>query len=97
MTKKSHYPEVNQSLDFAKMEEEILRFWQEEKIFEKSVEMRNFPDELEEDNVSPVLSPCALKDHTSCRHGHDEATERSEFVFYDGPPFANGLPHMATC
>jgi isoleucyl-tRNA synthetase len=21
----------------------------------------------------------------------------NEFVFYDGPPFANGLPHYGTC
>lgn len=57
--KEKYYPEANQNLDFAKMEEEILRFWQEKKIFEKSVENR----------------------------------VKSEFVFYDGPPFANGLPH----
>jgi isoleucyl-tRNA synthetase len=90
MTKKSHYPEANQNLDFAKMEEEILRFWQAEKIFEKSVEIRNFSAEMDEDNVSPVLEPCALKDHASCRHKKEE---KPEFVFYDGPPFANGLPH----
>lgn len=90
MTKKSHYPEANQNLDFAKMEEEILKFWQKEEIFEKSVEIRSFPDDLDEDNVSPILEPCALKDHTSCRH---QKEEKSEFVFYDGPPFANGLPH----
>ncbi len=90
MTKKSHYPEANQNLDFAKMEEEILRFWQEEKIFEKSIEIRNFPDDLDEDDVSPVLEHCALKEHAGCRHAKEE---KSEFVFYDGPPFANGLPH----
>ena len=89
MTKKSHYPQANQNLDFAKMEEEILRFWQAEKIFEKSVEIRNF-DGLEEDNVSPVIEACALKSHVECRH---EKEEKPEFVFYDGPPFANGLPH----
>ncbi len=94
MTKKSHYPEVNQNIDFAKMEEGILRFWQEEKIFEKSVEIRNFPDDLDEDNTSPVLDSCALKDHSHCRHvAENSAQARSEFVFYDGPPFANGLPH----
>ncbi|NBV05610.1 MAG: isoleucine--tRNA ligase [Proteobacteria bacterium] len=90
MTKKSHYPEANQNLDFASMEEEMLRFWQAEKIFEKSVEIRNFSDALDEDNISPVLEPCALKNHTNCRHPKEE---KSEFVFYDGPPFANGLPH----
>ena len=89
MTKKSRYPQANQNLDFAKMEEEILRFWQAEKIFEKSVEIRNF-DNLEEDNVSPVIEACALKSHVECRH---EKEEKPEFVFYDGPPFANGLPH----
>jgi isoleucyl-tRNA synthetase len=72
------------------MEEEILRFWQQEKIFEKSVEIRNFGADLDEDNVSPILEHCALKDHAGCRH---EKNEKSEFVFYDGPPFANGLPH----
>ncbi len=90
MTKKLYYPAANQDLDFAKMEEEILHFWQQEKIFEKSVEIRNFSDALDEDNVSPVQEPCALKDHASCRH---QPQEKSEFVFYDGPPFANGLPH----
>jgi len=89
MTKKSHYPQANQNLDFAKMEEEILCFWQAEKIFEKSVEIRNF-EGLEEDNVSPVIEACALKSHVECRH---EKEEKPEFVFYDGPPFANGLPH----
>ncbi len=88
--KNKNYPEANQNLDFAKMEEEILRFWQAEKIFEKSVEMRNFSGELDEDNTSPVQEPCSLKSHTNCRHKKEE---KHEFVFYDGPPFANGLPH----
>lgn len=43
----------------AKKEEQTLRFWQENKIFEKST-------------------------RTDCK---------DEFVFYDGPPFANGTPH----
>ena len=88
--KQKYYPEANQNLDFAKMEEEILHFWQEQKIFEKSVEIRNFSEGVDEDHVSPVLEPCALKNHTNCRHPKEE---KSEFVFYDGPPFANGLPH----
>lgn len=46
--------------DVAKREEEILQFWQENKIFEKS-EQKDAPE--------------------------------GEFVFYDGPPFATGLPH----
>ena len=90
MTKKKFYPDANQNLDFAKMEEDILKFWHDEKIFEKSVAMRNFSTELDEDNTSPVVNPCSLKDHINCRH---EKNEKNEFVFYDGPPFANGLPH----
>ena len=44
----------------AEIEEEILRFWRQNKIFEKSVSKK---------------SP------------------KGDYVFYDGPPFANGLPH----
>ncbi|MEN8253418.1 MAG: isoleucine--tRNA ligase [Patescibacteria group bacterium] len=46
--------------ELAKLEEETLKFWEETKAFEKSVEMRS-------------------KDNS--------------YVFYDGPPFATGLPH----
>ena len=42
------------------IEEEILAFWKENKIFEKSLENRQGAE---------------------------------EFIFYDGPPFATGLPH----
>lgn len=42
------------------LEEEVLAFWQTDKTFEKSVEIRS------KDNA---------------------------YVFYDGPPFATGLPH----
>jgi len=45
---------------FVQKEEEILKFWEQNKIFEKSVLERP------EDNT---------------------------YVFYDGPPFATGLPH----
>jgi isoleucyl-tRNA synthetase len=87
------YPKPNQNLDFAALEENILKFWQDEKIFEKSVEIRNH-NETDEDIVSPVIDPCSLKDHTNCRHQEsNKSQQKSEFVFYDGPPFANGLPH----
>ncbi|MBU4224163.1 isoleucine--tRNA ligase [Patescibacteria group bacterium] len=46
--------------EIAKKEEEILKFWEENKIFEKT---------LEQGKNKPVFS------------------------FYDGPPFATGLPH----
>jgi len=55
------YKPVNTKVNFPKLEEEVLKFWEENKIFEKSVEQRK---------------------------------ENSEFVFYDGPPFATGLPHF---
>jgi len=51
---------VSNQINFAAQEEEILRFWEENKIFEKSLFQR-------------------------------EGAE--DFVFYDGPPFATGLPH----
>jgi isoleucyl-tRNA synthetase len=59
MSKELLYPSVDANLDLPKLEQKILSFWKENKIFEKSIEAR--------------------KD--------------SEFIFYDGPPFANGLPH----
>ncbi len=46
--------------DAAKREEAILAFWEQEHIFEKSLQKK---------------SP------------------EGEFIFYDGPPFATGLPH----
>ncbi|MDD4556660.1 MAG: isoleucine--tRNA ligase [Alphaproteobacteria bacterium] len=58
MTK--HYAEVKAKADFVEIEKEILKFWAENKTFEKSVENRS---------------------------------KAEEFVFYDGPPFANGTPH----
>lgn len=58
--KQKHYPELAARLSFPKMEKEIIRYWEENRTFEKSVAQREGAD---------------------------------EFVFYDGPPFANGLPH----
>ena len=58
MTK--YYAEQQAKPDFAELEKNVLKFWEEDKTFEKSV------------------------------HNRDGA---AEFVFYDGPPFANGTPH----
>jgi isoleucyl-tRNA synthetase len=55
------YKPVDPKVSFPKMEEDIVRFWEAGRIFEKSI---------------------------SQREGGDE------FVFYDGPPFATGLPHF---
>ena len=54
------FKKVDPKVSFPKMEEEILAYWEANKIFEKSVSNR------------------------------DGATRYS---FYDGPPFATGLPH----
>ena len=45
---------------FPKMEEEVLHFWQDQKIFQAQDKLRK---------------------------------DAEEFSYYDGPPFANGLPH----
>lgn len=55
-----HYAEVKAKPDFVELEKQVLKFWEENNTFEKSV------------------------------HNRDGA---AEFVFYDGPPFANGTPH----
>jgi isoleucyl-tRNA synthetase len=49
--------------DAAKQEESVLAFWQENGIFEKSLQ---------------------------------KEAPNGEFVFYDGPPFATGLPHSGS-
>jgi isoleucyl-tRNA synthetase len=54
------YRPVDAKVSFPTMEEKVLAFWKENRIFEKSLSQR-------------------------------EGAE--EFVFYDGPPFATGLPH----
>lgn len=54
------YQQVSNKVSFPKQEEEILQFWEDQKIFEKSLKQR-------------------------------ESAE--QYVFYDGPPFATGLPH----
>ncbi|UCC78851.1 MAG: isoleucine--tRNA ligase [Candidatus Zixiibacteriota bacterium] len=54
------YPQVKGDFNFAEKEAEISRFWEENSIFEKSMEIRK-------------SSP--------------------RFIFYEGPPTANGLPH----
>ncbi|MFT7086627.1 MAG: isoleucyl-tRNA synthetase [Rickettsiales bacterium] len=91
MTKKKHYPQPNSDFNFANSEKEILKFWQENKIFEQSVKNRDFSGiEDEEDSTSPagccVKGDCKIHEKTGNSGGN-------EFVFYDGPPFANGLPH----
>lgn len=52
---------VDNKVDFAKQEEEVLSFWLDKDISRKSIDQRPMDD---------------------------------EYVFYDGPPFATGLPHF---
>jgi isoleucyl-tRNA synthetase len=84
MSTNNIYPEANQNITPASLENEILHFWQQEKIFEKSLVINDYENE-EEDSVSPLFDSCILHNHSNCN--------KNEFVFYDGPPFANGLPH----
>ena len=94
MTKKKYYPDPNQDFNFAGAEEEILKFWQENKIFEKSIQNRQEENDYsnleEEDNTSPA--GCCVKGNCKT-HQDKNSANGNEFVFYDGPPFANGLPH----
>ena len=60
VNKKKYYPEANNNITNKELEEGVLKFWEEDKTFEKSINNRD---------------------------------KREEFTFYDGPPFANGLPH----
>ena len=55
------YQKVSTDMGFVGREKEVLKYWQENRIFEKSVENR---------------SGCP------------------EFTFFDGPPTANGKPHI---
>ncbi|MBQ0052433.1 MAG: isoleucine--tRNA ligase [Treponema sp.] len=55
------YKSLDSKPDFPKQEEEILKYWEENNTFKKSIEQRS---------------------------------KAEEFVFFDGPPFATGLPHF---
>lgn len=55
------YKPVDPKVDFARQEEAVLKFWEDNDIFKKSVLARD---------------------------------GKSDYVFFDGPPFATGLPHF---
>lgn len=65
MNKQAFYPEVKSNVDFPAIEKEVLKYWQENNIFQQSIDTR----------------------------AHKKDGKNNEFIFYDGPPFANGLPH----
>jgi isoleucyl-tRNA synthetase len=54
------FNKVDKQVEFPKIEEKIMKFWNDNRIFEKSLE---------------------------------ETKDKPQYVFYDGPPFATGLPH----
>lgn len=62
--------------EVAKREEDVLAFWQERDIFNKSI---NHPAGIGLDGGKV--------------HGEAREDGLGHFVFYDGPPFATGLPH----
>jgi len=53
------FHEVNSKVNFVKLEERVLKFWQDQEIFRKSLAQRQ---------------------------------DAPRYVFYEGPPTANGLP-----
>ncbi|MCQ2477967.1 MAG: isoleucine--tRNA ligase [Clostridia bacterium] len=55
------YKEISPNLNFVEQEKEIKKFWDDNKIFEKSIDSR---------------------------------AKGEPYVFYDGPPTANGKPHI---
>ena len=55
------YERVNPNLNFVDREKDVLKFWKERHIFEKSIDSRK---------------------------------EGPTYMFYDGPPTANGKPHI---
>ena len=57
------YKKVPTDMNFVGREKEVEKFWDENHIFEKSIEERE-----------------------GC----------PEYIFYDGPPTANGKPHIGT-
>ena len=57
----STYKKVESDLKFVEREKQIKKFWEENKIFEKSVE---------------------------------KSKGNKSYTFYDGPPTANGKPHI---
>ena len=58
------FPNVPQNVSFPKLEEEVLEFWKQQDIYNKSLEQR---------------------------------ADSPSFVFYEGPPTANGKPHPGHC
>jgi isoleucyl-tRNA synthetase len=63
---------IKKQSKIAEREEQILKFWKDNKTFEKTLDKKNKKAFLD------IVRSFFKKD---------------EFVFYDGPPFATGMPH----
>ena len=63
---------VSPEISFPELEEQLLSYWREHKIFERSMSAN-----LSSDLGGPEKS----------------SSTRKSYLFYDGPPFATGLPH----
>ena len=58
------FPEVPSNPPFPQLEEQVLQFWKDSQIYDKSLQQRNGAE---------------------------------NFVFFEGPPTANGMPHPGHC
>ncbi len=75
------YQEVSSSPDLPKIEQAVLAAWKSGETFKASVEGRSKNTEPSARGAAPHAS------------GSTAGASNNEFIFYDGPPFANGLPH----
>jgi len=71
---------VNNNPSFPEIEKELIKFWEENNTFQKSMSA-SAPTTIEENNAEQNNS------------GESKSAKRKEYIFYDGPPFATGLPH----
>jgi len=79
---------IDRKSSFPAMEEEILNFWEKNKIFEKSV--NNPPSPLYQGGKNPPYPPFR-KEKSPLPPFFKGGIK--DYVFYDGPPFATGTPH----
>jgi isoleucyl-tRNA synthetase len=77
---------VESNIDFSKLEEQVLEFWDKQDTFQKSLQRTAGIGTPVAEN-SPSLEGVAPSGDGVVN------SQVKEFVFYDGPPFANGLPH----
>ena len=46
MTEQKYYPEVKSNVNFPEIENEILKYWKENNIFQKSIDNRDYVDSM---------------------------------------------------